>query len=338
MENREYLEALTIESLSRKADLGNKSFEEVAPLLLEIRDLLIEGIKFLTFESVKEGFKISLKAKIDEFKAFSDGIYSYDLDVDAARSFQDRTAKITNIKNYHTNIFNFKNNLISILVSIKSFAVKSVDLDAIEASKIFQEKKKEFDRLIIDLRKKSGEETAADFASIFEEQSIKHSCFELKVPNLSKGEYSPIRIGASQLWLIIGLGLIGTLIWYIGYHIEDTKDLGYDIYEMIKYISKKAITYSLLFFGIRFSFRQFSINKHLYSLNKHRSNSLNSFTLFSNSIDKNDSQYRNALILEIAKSIFDSGQTGYLPDKNIEVSSPSIVELTRMVAQKNEGK
>jgi hypothetical protein len=47
-------------------------------------------------------------------------------------------------------------------------------------------------------------------------------------------------------------------------------------------IIQKIAVLAVLIYLIRFSFKQFSINKHLYTINKHRENVLNSFKFLLN--------------------------------------------------------
>ena len=88
--------------------------------------------------------------------------------------------------------------------------------------------------------------------------------------------------------------------------------------------------FAVQIFVISFSFRQYSINKHLSTINKHRQNGLNSFKLFVESINKEDYESRNSLMLQLAKAIYKKTTTGYINDKNQGVNS-GIIEITKMI-------
>jgi hypothetical protein len=43
---------------------------------------------------------------------------------------------------------------------------------------------------------------------------------------------------------------------------------------------------------------------------------------------------RNALMLSVAKAIYEQSKSGYLNDKGEDSTSPSIIELTKLISNK----
>ncbi len=102
------------------------------------------------------------------------------------------------------------------------------------------------------------------------------------------------------------------------------------IYNIPNLITKVFII-SILIYIITFLFKQFAINKNLQTLNNYKKNALNSFTLFTESIGDKDSSSKNALMLQVAKAIYENTATGYLSSKVQESPSSGILEITKLV-------
>lgn len=162
--------------------------------------------------------------------------------------------------------------------------------------------------------------TISDYAKIFETDS--------KNSNI-----------ASYIWLGVGFVVSIAFIWVLivtkGYEKLNTESLiNIGESKIVKYhisaILVKGLLIAVQIYLISFSFRQYSINKHLATLNKHRENAFNSFKLFIESISKDDTSTRNNLMLQLAKSVYDHVSSGYIGDKDQKVNS-GIVEITKMM-------
>lgn len=165
-----------------------------------------------------------------------------------------------------------------------------------------------------ELQEKASEKVVSDYAGIFEDQSKEHT-------------------RKAENWLTAGIlssvGLFGVL-FLIGYFdILPTENIDGILFTNIMI---KAIVLAVIMFFISFSFRQYSINKHLATQNKHRQNGLNSYKLFTESISKDDTETNNALMLQLAKAIYEQTSTGYINSKNQGINS-GIVEITKMMGK-----
>ncbi|MFA0964714.1 hypothetical protein AB9P05_23100 [Roseivirga sp. BDSF3-8] len=93
---------------------------------------------------------------------------------------------------------------------------------------------------------------------------------------------------------------------------------------------------SLGIFLIRFCFRQYSLQRHLYTENTHKAKALDSFKLFVETVDPKDKETRHTLVLELAKAIFENRPTGYLGAK-AEANDPkvSLTDLMKMMPKQS---
>lgn len=178
--------------------------------------------------------------------------------------------------------------------------------------------KESVDNILKELQKKTSTVTMSDYAQVFENESKEHN-------------------NNSRNWLIIGIVLIVIFLslllftdFYDKFHTEEVLSDGKTIKYNISNLLIKLLIFAVQIFFISFSFKQYSINKHLKTINKHRQNGLNSFKLFVESINKDDYESRNSLMLQLAKAIYEQTSTGYISDKNQGVNS-GIVEITKMI-------
>jgi hypothetical protein len=172
--------------------------------------------------------------------------------------------------------------------------------------------------LISKLNQASGKLVAKDFAATFTTES------ETQKTN-------------SMIW--IGSGITSLLLFF-GWLIYNYKD-HYKIFPINEFsvfnpytavnMASRALVASIFLFLVSFCFKQFRIKMHLSTLNKHRANVLNSFDLLVNAPDKLDPESYNAILKEVTKAIYESGQTGYLNIEN-DKEMPSIVDFKNIIS------
>ena len=178
--------------------------------------------------------------------------------------------------------------------------------------------KDSIDNILKELQKKSSDITMSDYAKIFGKESNTHNV-------------------NSWIWLVVGvaLSLIFLILliftnWYDKFPTEEVLSNGTTIKYNLSNLLIKLLMFAVQIFLISFSFKQYSINKHLSTINRHRQNGLDSFKLFVESISKEDTKTRNSLMLQLAKAIYEQTSTGYIGDKNQNLNS-GIVEITKMI-------
>lgn len=322
-----------------RVDLGIKSFAELKNPLNEINLMIKEMIEYSELnDHIPHGIKEQVLTFVTQYNDFSNSLKSYNLDVDASSSFRKRTTLINNIKEWYKNIYSGKDsstqgsNFLLVYNTIKTFNLTSFQNDKKEIELLKQElisTTKKADDLFIQLQSKATEETVQDYALIFQLQARQHSFWSFSI--------SPfiLKFGNAQIWLVISILVLSTFAWFaINLNSIIPIDLNNDSSVVTMELLSRLLIVSVSVYMISFCFKQYNVQNHLATLNKHRQNTLNSFKLFISSIDQSDSTTRNALMIEVAKAIYENGNSGYISSKDGGDSSPSIIEMTRIVGQK----
>ncbi len=210
-------------------------------------------------------------------------------------------------------------------------------------AKKYTEKVNEADVLLKLLNEKAREKVTYDYAKIFSDEADKYSHIRFYkrelVDNKKKIENVFKMLGNAEIWFFVSLGLVVFtlyVLFHLGAWFPSLKDIVQtvngnpittQIYDVPNILIKVTIL-SFLVYLVTFSFKQFSINKHLYTTIKHRENAISSYKLFSDTISKDDTTSRHALMIEVAKAIYELSKTGYISEK--ESGNTSFVELTRL--------
>lgn len=163
------------------------------------------------------------------------------------------------------------------------------------------------------LTNQAKEKSTEDYAAIFE--------------NLAKKN----RI-SSMWWLVISMISVTVFCFFIPY---ENKFIPVDATQgatviTLEYI-KRLLIISFFIYIITFIVKQYSIKKHLETLNTHRQNTLNSYNLFLKSMGTAEQDVKNSLMVEVARAIYDSGQTGYINSKEDSNNNSSITEITKFI-------
>jgi DNA-binding FadR family transcriptional regulator len=85
--------------------------------------------------------------------------------------------------------------------------------------------------------------------------------------------------------------------------------------------------------------RNYSAEMNMYYMNKHRQMALNSHQRILDAVRKtetsNEPETKNAILLQVAKTMFDIQETGYLKNGNNPVPTTQIVETIRTGVSKS---
>jgi hypothetical protein len=319
-------------------DFGSQNFNDVKIIFGELRDLIVDMIEIGTTIKLPSGIEGQVITFASIWNSFHTNIRNYNLVNDGQNRFNQRQTIIISITNWYNACFtgfdsqngNRTNNFLLIYGAVKGLANKDISSYRIRLNQLiieFEKKRKDVDEITNELRKKSGDQTISDYAEIFKKASENHSFFSIR---------PKFKIGSAEKWLALGIVMIGVFSSTI-IKLNDWLGINFNSSEpgllTIQIISRLLIL-SIWVYVISFCLKQYSVNKHLSTLNKHRQNTLDSYKLFLQSIDPTDGITKNALMMEVAKSIYEHGSTGHLTSKNAD-SNPSIIELTRFVNQSN---
>ena len=134
--------------------------------------------------------------------------------------------------------------------------------------------------------------------------------------------------GAAERYLVFGFLFVGLVMAIVlWWH----PSLGGTLSDILPALSQRVIAVSLLAFGAAFCFRQFAINKHLATLNRQRANALSSFDLIMNASSRKE-EVKDALLIHLAATIFEAGNTGYLKEGGAADSPAPVQQLVKLIA------
>lgn len=214
-------------------------------------------------------------------------------------------------------------------------------MDALDLSKAeesvgqLEEIKERANNLVKRIEDSSREKFAHNYSEIFHLEAVRHSSLNL-IKNGKEKVYKR-GIGFAERYLSIGIVITIILFWLLinDFFIPDTDTVQESIkaikgkgvenvtyaQALIPFYLKRLIILGLLIFGMRFCFMQFTIHKHLHTVNKHRANTLDSFQFFHDNLKGGDSEIRDQYLIEVAKSIFNLKDTGFIKnDSNESIS------------------
>lgn len=314
-------------------DFGSKNFGEISDDFEDSRMLIAQMVEIAYgSESFPKSLSDQVLGIVKRFNGIYNQIRNYSIDSD--QNFSKRSAIVKDYNNWSKFNWTGKDqsnnpqNFLQIYNTCKNLDKKTAGDDTEKLKMYLSDAKKadvDIKSILDQLRTKAGSETVQDYANIFKEQAEKHSHVEIE---LKPWKWN---LGAAQYWMMVAIISVVVVLLAIGnlhklFLYAETDPTGVKV---IQHIMRIAVL-SFLVYIVSFFFKQYSIAKHLYTLNKHRQNVLNSYKLFLESVDREDSTIRNALMMEVAKSIYESGSTGHINTKGSD-SSASIIELTRMI-------
>lgn len=99
----------------------------------------------------------------------------------------------------------------------------------------------------------------------------------------------------------------------------------------IQFIISRLLIITCLVYGLSLAIRNYRWARHNQTVNKHRQNSLNTFRAYMNSFTP-DEQTRNAILLEVARTIFGNQNTGFI-DNSSDDSSSRIIEIFKPIIE-----
>jgi hypothetical protein len=203
-----------------------------------------------------------------------------------------------------------------------------------ELKEKFETFKNDADITLALVKKDAGRIGVKEYAEIFEKQAFEHSNFFINPSDFTERKFA-LKLGKAQWWIIIAV-ITFVLLIYSFTQLDvlfSLKNQYLFTPEVVVHIVGRFLLISLFIFIVSFCFKQFRVNMHLYTLNKHRANTLKSFEYLSRAPDPLDAQSYNAILMEVAKAIYESGQTGYINIGDNNADMPSIIDLSKVITQ-----
>ena len=170
------------------------------------------------------------------------------------------------------------------------------------------------DQLTIKFENELAQESVSEFKEIFAEQAKRHQ-------------------RAAWGWIgTAGILIIGVVAGIFFYGLLDVLKLeGTEWTVVLQNIFKKGTVLTLFYFALNRSIKNYTAQKHLEIVNRHRENSLGTFTRFVSEA-KESRETRDAVLLAATNAIFDANQSGYLSAKaKVPDSANPIQQVMRTV-------
>lgn len=171
--------------------------------------------------------------------------------------------------------------------------------------------KEEFNQILMAAKEATADIGVSKFAGVFGDQAKKNR-------------------RTACIWLLVSIALvfiIGCTIRWIfdGLFDEGQSEIASDVSWQI-FLSKILF---LSFASVVFyqAVKNYNANMHLYTLNKHRENSLTTFRAFVES--SKDDQVRDAILIQATRTIFEAGQTGYVSSPDVAMPNIETIKLNR---------
>jgi hypothetical protein len=132
-------------------------------------------------------------------------------------------------------------------------------------------------------------------------------------------------------WAIVGV-LAGFGLWYYVDHLEISNSVsGLDL---IRKLTPRLITVTLISTGVVFCIRNFSAMMHNQIVNRHRQTALTTFKIFVDGTE--DPAVKNAVLLQSTQAIFAPQPTGYLKGDPEMPQVNQVTEIVRGLAGKGK--
>ena len=165
------------------------------------------------------------------------------------------------------------------------------------------ERQKEFADLKLRMQNQLAETSVSQYKEIFAEQADKHH-------------------KSAQRWFgaTIGFTLVfGGIFWWL---LKDLEPAGSDLSLVLQNLFTKGFFLSLIYLLLNRCIKNYTAEKHLETVNRHRQNALDTFDAFV-AASEGDRETRDAVLLAATNCIFDANQSGYLSVKTSRSESAS---------------
>ncbi|NBC05361.1 MAG: hypothetical protein GVY20_16880 [Bacteroidetes bacterium] len=301
----------------------NLRLKEIAEVLDEVKDFVQDELKG------KSNIHTTIVNALKEFNEICSAINSFN--ASDKNSVQNSEQIRRRARQFHDQIFTGEN--VNNFSSLPTLAVdwRLRKNNPEEVGNIVDQIIKDRDKaakLVKQIEDSSRTNFAQNYSKIFHNEALNHSRFKINKDESEEENSEKNRVGQSERFLILGIILITILFLLVllNFFIPDGEDLQSEL-ELVKnigiesvsytqilipYYVKKIIVLGLILFGIKFSFKQYSIHKHLHTINKHRANTLDSFQFFYENLKDGEAESRDQYLIEVAKSIFSTTDTGFI--------------------------
>jgi CHASE3 domain sensor protein len=312
----EKLNQVNISALKREG--RDFDFADIHPLIVEI----FENIKALEnhpefWNYLPQNRRDNIKSHLKDFSQYIDQIQNFNPNQGNPQFVRDDIAR--NIRNNYDQLFEYLFPQLKLHILEKEFSVQKIQ-DIVKQSQSaveeIQQQKQQGEEILKAMREASAVAGVSNFAGVFGEQAQKHQ-------------------KSAILWLIASIFAaiaIGVFLWWIFDQLVETIKGGVEFTVSLQIFLAKILLlsfFSVVFYQI---VKNYNANMHLYTLNKHRENSLKTFQAFVEST--NDPKTKDAVLIQATKAIFEAGDTGYVSSKDSTITGMETIKIVDQLKEK----
>jgi len=304
------------------ADLERKgkdfSFSDVQNFIV----IIFENIKILQEHSdfwtqLPEDKRNNIKSYLEHFLQYIEQIQNFNPTQGNPQSERDNIA--SHIRSNYNQFYEHLLPRLKLFILEKEVSSKKTEelvKQAEEAILAIQKQKEQGDEILKALRETSAITGVSKFAGVFGDQAKQNK----KTAN--------IWLGVSVFAAIA----IGGFLWWILEQLIDVIQGGADFQISLQIFLAKILLLS--FFSVVFYqvIKNYNANMHLFTLNKHRENSLASFQSFVESTE--DPKIRDTVLIQATKAIFEAGETGYVSSKDGSITGMETIKIVDQFREK----
>lgn len=257
-----------------------------------------------------ENRKQDLLNHLNQFAEILERVSSFSPQVDNPQAQRDNLANDT--KNIYNALFDRliqPIDLHSVKERSSSSGVTRISKKAESQLSEIQNLKKQIEGLLESSKKATASIGLGIFSDVFEVQAKEHR------------ESSKFWLGTS----VIALAILSLYLYELTIETISNLRMSIDSINSIAIFLAKLFPVSIAFYVVRQTMKNYNVNMHLYTVNKHKSNILKAFEAIVRPSD--DAKARDTILTQAAKAIFYSGDTGYLPKS----SSKEDLDLVQII-------
>jgi hypothetical protein len=295
------------------------NFSDVSPFIEEI----FANVKVLEnnpefWNKLPENQRNNIKSYLEHFLQYVEKIQNFN-PTQVSNPQSERDGIANNIKNNYNQFYEHLFPRLKLYVLEKEFSAEKIEAllkQANENIEAIKKQKEQGDEILKAMREASAITGVSKFAAVFGN--------EAKTNKKTANKWLVASIASA-----VGIGLF--LWWIFSQLLEAIKDdAGFEVSLQV-FLAKILLLsfFSVVFYQV---IKNYNANMHLYTLNKHRENSLKSFQSFVESTE--DPKIRDTVLIQATKAIFEAGETGYVSSKDGNITGLETIKIVDQFREK----
>lgn len=324
----EKLSQVSPESLVRREKLGYElSFEAGIPfftrtlkLFRDLRNCSLDGVS----HSVLQQLANAATEALTEFE----NIQNFSIQQHPQDALQVRDQLINRIRDRYDHYY-------KIITSQIAYSIrKGTDFEALEQQareiingmhqareeqlRLQERIKSESEEILDSMRHAAAEAGVSQHAIHFKEEATRHE-----------------KVAKRWLAATISVGILAIVFVIYNVYFYSKAELVLSLTQNIQLALAKLIGFSILYFALIWTGRNYRAHRHNYVVNKHRQNALSTFQAFVKAAG--DDATKNAVLIRSTEAIFSPAVSGYLIREPEPQGTSQVLEIVRGALEKKPG-